>query len=504
MANTSVLWWNALAVAVPMALAGCTGGDDTTGKNDSALTYPSPGDTLAIGFELDAADQPIARGTYIDEQYTDVGVHFNGAFAVGARPIDFPNYTVAPLTDAMICTWVAWQDSGLCFPPVGIMSAQMVVDLDYDACDVTIEGRTRGDGQQDGDILTMTAYDAGGAQLTTISEYVNTGPNPPHESIVNGTVSAGGIRRVIIEDGELDALDTLVIHRCEPENQPPVALCGDGEACNSPGQCNGVATIDVGSSDPDGDPLTITQAPPPPYPVGTTPVTLSVSDGTETATCAAEVTISDCEDPAIACPPPVTLECAGNGCAPYTPGGATATDNCGIAGQNGPGAQCFPLGTTSLGYDAHDAAGNAASCQSAVTVVDTQPPVVTVGPSPALAPPNHKYHTVSLADCGVSIIDACQGPLPVEPPNASITCVSSDEPDDDTGDGSSVDDIVILDPTHVKLRAERKGNGDGRVYNINFTTFDAAGNPTPGTCTVDVMKGNHVAIDSGPAQTVCL
>jgi len=68
----------------------------------------------------------------------------------------------------------------------------------------------------------------------------------------------------------------------------------------------------------------------------------------------------------------------------------------------------------------------------------------------------------------------------------------------------AVFDQLPADATHVKLRAERKGNGDGRVYTINFETFDSAGNPTAGTCSVDVMKGNHVAIDSGPAQTVCL
>ena len=107
---TSEHSWKAITVLV--IAAGCST-DDRTTATESPLSTPAPGDTLTIGFEVDAADQPIPRGTYIDEQFAAIGVHFNGAFAVGARPIDFPNYTVAPLTDAMICTWVAWQDSGL-------------------------------------------------------------------------------------------------------------------------------------------------------------------------------------------------------------------------------------------------------------------------------------------------------------------------------------------------------------------------------------------------------
>ena len=128
---------------------------------------------------------------------------------------------------------------------------------------------------------------------------------------------------------------------------------------------------------------------------------------------------------------------------------------------------------------------------------------MTVGPAPELGPPNHRYETITLADCGAAIVDACEGMIPVGPPDAAITCVTSDEPDDDTGDGKTVNDIIIVDATTVKLRAERSGNGDGRVYTIAFDVTDGAGNPTTGVCRVHVKKGSKPAIDSGPAQTVC-
>lgn len=238
-----------------LMILGCGSEQDTDALQ--GLTFPGPGESRGIGFELDAADQPIARGTYISEQYAAIGVHFNGAFAVGTRLLDF-TINRPPLSDQMLCTWVAWQDTGRCFPPVGIISAQMVVRFDFPACAVTIEGRTRGDGQQDGDILTMSAFNASGALVQTISEYVNTGPNPPLESIVNGTVRGDGIVRVVIEDGELDSLDNLVVERCNDVPPPPV--CGDGnldegEQCDDGNVTNG-----------DGCSSTCQIEPPPPPP----------------------------------------------------------------------------------------------------------------------------------------------------------------------------------------------------------------------------------------------
>ncbi|MBZ5631394.1 MAG: HYR domain-containing protein [Acidobacteriia bacterium] len=63
-----------------------------------------------------------------------------------------------------------------------------------------------------------------------------------------------------------------------PANRPPVAVCADvtvkAKACATSAR----ASINNGSSDPDGDKLTLTQSPPGPYGVGKTPVTLTVAD----------------------------------------------------------------------------------------------------------------------------------------------------------------------------------------------------------------------------------
>ncbi|RKG65242.1 hypothetical protein D7V80_23945 [Corallococcus sp. CA054B] len=77
-------------------------------------------------------------------------------------------------------------------------------------------------------------------------------------------------------------------------NQPPVALCKNVTVSAS-ASCSAAASIDDGSYDPDGFPqsLSITASPAGQYPVGTTPVTLTVSDGMDSATCSATVTVVD-------------------------------------------------------------------------------------------------------------------------------------------------------------------------------------------------------------------
>ncbi|HKZ33294.1 MAG TPA: hypothetical protein VJ648_13160, partial [Vicinamibacteria bacterium] len=81
-----------------------------------------------------------------------------------------------------------------------------------------------------------------------------------------------------------------------------------------------------------------------------------------------------------------------------------------------------------------------------------------------LWPPNH-----ALVDVGmrVDVGDACLGIA------TTSVAVYSDEPDDATGDGSTIHDAQ-LDPPDLYLRAERQGGGDGRVYLIVATATHAA------------------------------
>ena len=63
-----------------------------------------------------------------------------------------------------------------------------------------------------------------------------------------------------------------------PANRPPVAACADVTVSIKGSTCSARASINNGSSDPDGDKLTLTQSPSGPYSLGKTPVTLTVAD----------------------------------------------------------------------------------------------------------------------------------------------------------------------------------------------------------------------------------
>ncbi|MGH7598373.1 MAG: PKD domain-containing protein, partial [bacterium] len=166
-----------------------------------------------------------------------------------------------------------------------------------------------------------------------------------------------------------------------------------------------------------------------------------------------------------------------------------------------------------------DDKGATATDEVIVNVVDTTPPEITLQPSIALWPPNHKYTTISIAQIVVSVNDACAGSIPVS--EVKIASVSSDEPEDApdvvcliddplhvcfNGDGSTTDDIVIAgDCQSVQLRKERAASGNGRVYTINLKVSDANGNVTIAAFKVSVphdQGSGSTAVENVPCYTV--
>ncbi len=133
------------------------------------------------------------------------------------------------------------------------------------------------------------------------------------------------------------------------------------------------------------------------------------------------------------------------------------------------------------------------SCQATFTVPpDATPPSITnVTATPAtLWPPNHTMRDVTIGytatDCGAF---------------TTSLSVTSNEPINGTGDGDTSPDWEVIDNHHVKLRAERAGNGDGRIYTITITATDACGNTSSNTATV-IVAHNITAPVSGKAFKV--
>jgi len=88
-------------------------------------------------------------------------------------------------------------------------------------------------------------------------------------------------------------------------NVPPVALCKDATVSTDPGQCSAAedpAVVDDGSFDPDGIITTRDLVPSGSYPLGMTPVTLTVTDNDgATDSCEAQITVEDDEPPVVQC-----------------------------------------------------------------------------------------------------------------------------------------------------------------------------------------------------------
>ena len=93
-----------------------------------------------------------------------------------------------------------------------------------------------------------------------------------------------------------------------------------------------------------------------------------------------------------------------------------------------------------------------------------------------LWPPNHKMADVTVA---YTTTDNCGIPV------CSLSATSS-EPDDGGGDGSTTGDIEIVDPHHLRLRAERSGGGPGRRYTVAVACTDSGGGSSTAQTTVVV------------------
>jgi len=126
----------------------------------------------------------------------------------------------------------------------------------------------------------------------------------------------------------------------------------------------------------------------------------------------------------------------------------------------------FALGTTTVTCTSQ---ANT-STSFTVTVNDTEAPAVTpisVAIS-TLGPPNHDMINVGLS--GGSFTDNCPGAT------REILVFGNEDDETNTGDGNFSPDANNLDIGTLRLRAERIGGGNGRVYLIVVKVTDAAGN----------------------------
>jgi hypothetical protein len=185
--------------------------------------------------------------------------------------------------------------------------------------------------------------------------------------------------------------------------------------------------------------------------------------------------------PVISCPADITVDNDPGECAAAVTFAATATDD-----QASVSVACIPAsgssfveGTTVVGCTATDVHGATDTCSFNVTVNDAEGPTVqNLSATPSvLWPPSHKMVDVLVAYTAVDNCDAA----------SLISCTltaSSDEPVNGIGDGDRTPDWEVVDAHHLRLRAERAGTGDGRVYTVGVSCTDGGQNAGPSAVTL--------------------
>jgi hypothetical protein len=134
----------------------------------------------------------------------------------------------------------------------------------------------------------------------------------------------------------------------------------------------------------------------------------------------------------------------------------------------------LPLGIHAVTLRVTDSFDQTATDDMTTMVVDTTAPEISVSIAPEMLwPPNHQVVDITVA---VTASDACSVPL------VALNSATSNEADDapGIGDGSTTGDIQEADTGtpdfEFKLRSERAGSGNGRIYTASYVATDGSNN----------------------------
>jgi uncharacterized repeat protein (TIGR01451 family) len=274
------------------------------------------------------------------------------------------------------------------------------------------------------------------------------------------------------------------------DNEPPVANCPANIMVNSDagadalaGDCQAKVNYVIPPATDNCPAVPTTVCTPPSgsfFPVGTTTVTCTATDGAgnSSAPCTFTVKVIDNEPPTANCPANLTVN--SNGGADALAGDCQAkvnyvipagTDNCPVVATacSPPPNSFFPVGTTTVNCAATDASGNhSTSCSFTITVVDNEPPVLN-------CPANI---TVNSTDGADALAGDCQAKV-----NYVITPATDNCPGVTT---------TVCTPASGSFFPVGSTT-------VNCTAMDAIGNSAPCTFTVTVVD-NEPPVPHCPAN----
>jgi hypothetical protein len=247
---------------------------------------------------------------------------------------------------------------------------------------VAIDGNALGVGAYNKDSGTGTTYvfdrnTGGSGNWGQVAEFTNS-PGPAFGSAI--AINSLTLPTMLVgAPGENNYIGAAYVYEGQTNstsssNTPPTAIC-HSVTKTADTNCQAVVTpaeVDNGSSDPDGDPITLSLKPSGPFPVGTNAVTLTVSDNHGASnSCTSFVVVLDSSSLEITCPSNITVEFTDiNGAqVSFTP---TATDGCSgppLVTSRPASGSIFPIGTTAVICTAVNSSSNFASCSFQVTVL---------------------------------------------------------------------------------------------------------------------------------------
>ncbi|NNE26634.1 MAG: HYR domain-containing protein, partial [Saprospiraceae bacterium] len=356
----------------------------------------------------------------------------------------------------------------------------------------------------------IVVNDDGDCQETVAASDFDGGSSDPEDGIalIYSVSPAGpyplGITNVVLTVEDSGGLtDTCNATITVLDVTPPEMFCPtDIEVGTDPGQCDAIVNFSYTSSDCDGATLTASPDTGSVFPVGTTLVTVTATDGSgNTNTCTFNVTVNDTEAPNIICPPDVTLEC-GQSTDPANTGTAIGTDNCpGVTVSTSdniiPGA-CTNEFIIERTWTATDGAGNTNSCVQNIQVIDNQ------APTPPAAPADLTLQCGDDVSAPVALTatDNCDGNITVSPttqttpgncPN-DFVMVRTWTFTDSCGNTSSVSQTIIVSDTTAPAAPAPPADLNLECAQdvpppVDLTATDNCDGPITASPTVSVIPG---------------
>jgi hypothetical protein len=511
-----------------------TGNNPPTVEAGADCTIPqsTPFTLTAQGAEPDGDAM-----TFDWEQYDAAGTWVSGTPSATATtgplfrfrpPTTSPSRTFPPFSEILAGTADKWEvlpsvDRTMNFRVVGRDNRANGGGVDWDSMRVTVSGSpfqvvapAQGDKWECGDQATVAWNVGGGSVAPNVDIQTSTNGGANFSTLVAGTANDGSevvtVPKTLTGTGRLMLKPTTqcffavsrsysIVDTKAPSVSAPSNVAAECSApTGTPVTLGSATATDLCDASP-----TVSSNAPAAFPLGVSTVTWTGRDasgnqGTATQT----VTIKDTIPPSITAPPNVTAECTSPSGTPVTLGSPTVSDICDASpAVTNDAPAVFPLGSKVVTWVAKDASNNQSSATQTVKVQDTTAPVVkaSIGET-MLWPANHNLVNVGL---GASIVEACD-PNPV----VAVTVFGNEDDEEPTGDGNFSPDAKGIALNTLRLRSERKGDGDGRVYLVVVKATDASANVGVDCATVvvphDQSKASFAAVNAqaAAAKAYCL